>query len=93
VTLVNTMTRDNAPPERLDREGVLAKFGVPPERIIDYLSLVGDTVDNVPGVSKVGPKTACKWLAEHDTLEGVMAAAPLATAFALLAGRGAPLWH
>jgi DNA polymerase I len=76
VTLVDTMTRQGEAPQPMDRDGVIAKFGVPPERIIDYLSLVGDTVDNVPGVSKVGPKTACKWLAEHDTLEGVMAAAP-----------------
>ena len=75
VTLVNTMTRDNAPPERLDREGVLAKFGVPPERIIDWLTLVGDAVDNVPGVSKVGPKTAVKWLQQYGSLEGVMAQA------------------
>jgi len=68
VTLVNTMSN-----EVLDREGVIAKFGVPPERIIDYLSLIGDTVDNVPGVYKCGPKTAVKWLSQYDTLEGVMA--------------------
>ncbi|MEO8407131.1 MAG: DNA polymerase I, partial [Oxalobacteraceae bacterium] len=67
VTLINTMSN-----ERLDCDGVIAKFGVPPERIVDYLSLIGDTVDNVPGVSKVGPKTALKWLGEYDTLEGVM---------------------
>ncbi len=53
VMLINTMSN-----ERLDRDGVLAKFGVPPERIVDYLTLIGDTVDNVPGVSKVGPKPA-----------------------------------
>lgn len=70
VTLINTMTN-----ERLDVEGVIAKFGVPPERIIDYLSLIGDSVDNIPGVDKVGPKTAAKWIAEHGSLEGVMAAA------------------
>ena len=70
VTLINTMSN-----ERLDVAGVNAKFGVPPERIIDYLTLTGDTVDNVPGVDKVGPKTAAKWIAEHGTLEGVMAAA------------------
>jgi DNA polymerase-1 len=69
VTLINTMTN-----ERLDVEGVKAKFGVPPERIVDYLALVGDVVDNVPGVEKVGPKTAAKWIAEHGTLAGVMAA-------------------
>ncbi|HEY4065890.1 MAG TPA: DNA polymerase I [Burkholderiaceae bacterium] len=70
VTLINTMSN-----ERLDPPAVLAKFGVPPERIIDYLTLVGDTVDNVPGVDKVGPKTAAKWIAEYGSLEGVMAAA------------------
>ena len=63
------------PPEVLDTAGVLAKFGVPPELIIDYLTLIGDTVDNVPGVEKVGPKTAVKWLQEHGSLAGVMAAA------------------
>jgi DNA polymerase I len=71
VTLVNTMSN-----ERLDPAGVLAKFGVAPQRIVDYLTLVGDTVDNVPGVEKVGPKTAAKWIAEHGSLDGVMAAAP-----------------
>ena len=71
VTLVNTMSN-----ERLDPAGVHAKFGVPPDRIVDYLTLVGDTVDNVPGVEKVGPKTAAKWIAEYGSLEGVMAAAP-----------------
>ncbi len=70
VTLVNTMSN-----ETLDVAGVQAKFGVPPHRIIDYLTLIGDTVDNVPGVEKVGPKTAAKWLAEHDSLDGVIAAA------------------
>ncbi|MDE2147498.1 MAG: DNA polymerase I [Burkholderiales bacterium] len=73
VTLINTMAR---PPERLDVDGVRAKFGVPPERIVDYLTLVGDAVDNVPGVEKVGPKTAVKWIAEHGSLDGVLAAAP-----------------
>ncbi|MFC5427483.1 DNA polymerase I [Paraburkholderia denitrificans] len=67
VTLINTMTN-----ETLDREGVIAKFGVPPERIVDYLSLIGDTVDNVPGVNKCGPKTAVKWLTEYGTLDGVV---------------------
>jgi len=71
VTLINTMSN-----ETLDTAGVLAKFGVPPDRIIDYLSLIGDTVDNVPGVNKVGPKTAVKWLQEHGSLDGVIAAAP-----------------
>jgi len=71
VTLINTMSN-----ETLDEAGVLAKFGVPPALIIDYLALVGDTVDNVPGVHKVGPKTAVKWLVEHGSLDGVIAAAP-----------------
>jgi DNA polymerase-1 len=72
VSLINTMTK---PPEILDVTGVSAKFGVPPERIVDYLTLIGDAVDNVPGVEKVGPKTAAKWIADHGSLEGVMAAA------------------
>jgi DNA polymerase-1 len=67
VTLINTMSN-----EKLDEAGVLAKFGVPPNRIIDYLSLIGDTVDNVPGVAKVGPKTAVKWLTQYGSLEGVI---------------------
>ncbi|HEY1609035.1 MAG TPA: DNA polymerase I [Paraburkholderia sp.] len=67
VTLINTMTN-----EKLDRAGVLEKFGVPPERIVDYLSLIGDTVDNVPGVNKCGPKTAVKWLEQYGTLDGVV---------------------
>jgi len=73
VSLINTMAR---PPERLDAAGVQAKFGVPPERIVDYLTLVGDAVDNVPGVDKVGAKTAAKWLAEYGSLDAVLAAAP-----------------
>ncbi|WP_250466515.1 DNA polymerase I [Caballeronia sp. GAFFF2] len=67
VTLINTMTN-----ETLDRAGVIAKFGVPPERIVDYLSLIGDTVDNVPGVEKCGPKTALKWLTQYDSLDGIV---------------------
>ena len=67
VTMVNTM--DGAV---LDAAGVEAKFGVPPESIVDYLTLVGDTVDNVPGVPKVGPKTAVKWLAQYRTVEDVV---------------------
>ncbi|HEY4083576.1 MAG TPA: DNA polymerase I [Burkholderiaceae bacterium] len=70
VTLINTMSN-----ESLDEAGVMAKFGVPPNRIIDYLTLMGDTVDNVPGVEKVGPKTAAKWIAEYGSLDGVIAAA------------------
>ncbi len=71
VSLINTMSN-----ERLDAAGVMEKFGVPPDRIIDYLTLMGDTVDNVPGVEKVGPKTAAKWIAEYGSLQGVIAAAP-----------------
>ncbi len=67
-TLVNTMSN-----ETLDPAAVQAKFGVPPALIVDYLSLVGDTVDNVPGVSKVGPKTAVKWIAQYGSLDGVIA--------------------
>ncbi len=69
VSLVNTMSN-----ETLDSAGVQAKFGVPPDRIVDYLTLIGDAVDNVPGVEKVGPKTAAKWIAEHGSLDGVIAA-------------------
>ena len=68
VTLVNTMSN-----EKLDIAGVERKFGVPPGRIVDYLTLVGDSVDNVPGVDKVGPKTAAKWLHEYGSLDGLVA--------------------
>jgi DNA polymerase-1 len=68
VTLINTMTNTT-----MDVAGVFDKFGVKPEQIIDFLSLTGDSVDNVPGVAKCGPKTAAKWLAEYDTLDGVIA--------------------
>jgi DNA polymerase I len=67
VRLVNTMTN-----EVLDEAGVAAKFGVPPERIVDYFALLGDAVDNVPGVVKVGPKTAAKWLGQYGTLDTVI---------------------
>ena len=67
VMLINTMSN-----ETLDVPGVNAKFGVPPERILDYLTLTGDPVDNVPGVEKVGPKTAVKWLAQYGTLDNLM---------------------
>jgi DNA polymerase I len=67
VMLINTMSN-----EKLDEAGVLAKFGVAPNRIIDYLTLIGDTVDNVPGVTKCGPKTAVKWLTLHGSLDGVI---------------------
>jgi DNA polymerase-1 len=68
VTLVNTMSN-----ETLDEAGVVAKFGVRPDQLLDLLTLTGDAVDNVPGVAKVGPKTAAKWLAQYGTLENVMA--------------------
>jgi DNA polymerase-1 len=58
---------------RLDPKGVCDKFGVPPERIIDYLALVGDTADNIPGIAGVGPKTAAKWLGEYGSLDAVIA--------------------
>jgi DNA polymerase I len=67
VSLVNTMTN-----ETLDVAGVEAKFGVPPERLLDYFTLVGDSVDNVPGVEKVGPKTAVKWLQQFGTLDEIV---------------------
>ena len=67
VSVVNTMTG-----ELLDESGVKEKFGVPPEHITDYLALIGDKSDNVPGVDKVGPKTAVKWLDEHTNLENVI---------------------
>jgi DNA polymerase-1 len=56
-----------------DRDGVVAKYGVPPERIVDYLALMGDASDNVPGVANVGPKTAAKWIQEYGSLDNVMA--------------------
>ena len=67
VGLVNTMTNTY-----LDEEGVFTKFGVRPDQIIDYLAIVGDTADNIPGVPGAGPKTAVKWLAAYDTLESLM---------------------
>ncbi|WP_199099844.1 DNA polymerase I [Dyella sp. ASV21] len=68
ITLVNTMTNVTT-----DSAGVMDKFGVPPEQIVDFLALTGDTVDNVPGVPKCGPKTAAKWLAEYGSLDNLMA--------------------
>ena len=68
VTLINTMSNTT-----LDIAGVVEKFGVPPNRIIDYLALVGDTSDNIPGVVKCGPKTAVKWLGLYDSFDGVVA--------------------
>ncbi len=67
ITLINTMTGVSS-----DVEGVKERFGVRPDQIIDYLALVGDSVDNIPGVPKCGPKTAVKWLEQYGSLEGVM---------------------
>ena len=66
VTLMDTMKNTF-----MDRQGVIDKFGLPPERIIDYLALMGDKSDNIPGVPNVGPKTAAKWLEQYDSLEGI----------------------
>jgi len=68
VTLINTMNN-----VVLDEAGVLDKFDVPPSAIIDYLALMGDTADNIPGVPKVGPKTAAKWLKQYETLDNLVA--------------------
>ncbi|EGW23338.1 DNA polymerase I [Methylobacter tundripaludum] len=68
IILENTMSNT-----RMDIQGVIDKFGVRPEQIIDYLALIGDTVDNIPGVPKVGPKTAAKWLEQYSTLENLIA--------------------
>jgi DNA polymerase I len=70
IHLINTMSDTY-----FDREGVINKYGVPPEQIIDYLTLMGDTSDNVPGVPKVGPKTAVKWLKEYGSLDEIIARA------------------
>ena len=67
VNLIDTMKK-----VILDEAGVVEKFGVRPDQIIDYLALMGDTSDNVPGVPKVGPKTAVKWLLEYETLDGII---------------------
>ena len=68
IALVNTMSNTT-----LDEAGVAEKFGVPPKRIVDLLALMGDSVDNIPGVEKCGPKTAAKWLGEYGTLDNVIA--------------------
>lgn len=67
VNLINTMTDSH-----MDVEGVVEKFGIRPDQIIDYLTLMGDTVDNIPGIPKCGPKTAVKWLKEYESLDGVV---------------------
>ena len=68
ITLVNTMSN-----ETLDEQGVMVKFGVRPDQVLDLLTLTGDAIDNVPGVAKVGPKTAAKWLNQYGTLDDVIA--------------------
>jgi DNA polymerase-1 len=74
VTLVNTMTNS-----RLDPDGVVQKFGVRADQIVDWLALVGDSIDNIPGVEKCGPKTAAKWLGEYGTLDAIIANADKVT--------------
>ncbi|MEO8849414.1 MAG: DNA polymerase I, partial [Casimicrobiaceae bacterium] len=68
ITCINTMSND-----KLDEAGVLAKFGISAGQLLDYLTLIGDAVDNVPGVDKVGPKTAVKWLAQYGSLDNIVA--------------------
>jgi DNA polymerase-1 len=68
IRLVNTMSNTT-----MDIDGVVDKFGVRPEQIVDYLTLMGDSIDNVPGVEKCGPKTAAKWLAEYGNLDALLA--------------------
>ncbi|WP_394752036.1 DNA polymerase I [Crenothrix sp.] len=70
IMLENTMTNT-----RMDRQGVIDKFGVKPEQIVDYLALIGDSSDNIPGIPKVGPKTAVKWLAQYGSIANLVAAA------------------
>ncbi|MGE7138808.1 DNA polymerase I [Luteibacter sp. NPDC031894] len=70
IVLINTMSNTT-----MDIDGVVDKFGVRPEQIVDYLTLMGDSIDNVPGVEKCGPKTAAKWLAEYGNLEALLASA------------------
>jgi DNA polymerase-1 len=67
ITLINTMSNT-----QMDTDGVVEKFGVPPDHIIDFLALVGDSVDNIPGVPKVGPKTAAKWLNQYGSLDDII---------------------
>ena len=68
ISMINTMSN-----ERLDEVGVTEKFGVPPTKLLDYMTLIGDSIDNVPGVPKVGPKTAAKWINEYGTLDNLIA--------------------
>ena len=75
VNLLRPTNNPKDPWERLDSAGVEAKFGVPPSRIPDYLALMGDAVDNIPGLKGVGPKTAAKWIGEHGAVSAIQAAA------------------
>jgi len=68
ISLINTMNNHISTPD-----SVLEKFGVPPEKIIDYLALIGDSADNIPGINKVGPKTAVKWLKEYESVDNIIA--------------------
>ncbi|MCX7562273.1 DNA polymerase I [Xanthomonadaceae bacterium XH05] len=68
IALINTMSGSRM----VSNDDVIARFGVPPARIVDYLALMGDAVDNIPGVAKCGPKTAAKWLGQYGTLDGVI---------------------
>ena len=68
ISLINTMSNHISTPD-----SVLEKFGVPPEKIIDYLALIGDSADNIPGINKVGPKTAVKWLNEYESVDNIIA--------------------
>ena len=67
ITLINTMNN-----KKLDRAGVIEKFGLPPEQIIDYLALIGDSSDNIPGIPGVGPKTAVKWFTQYGSLDEII---------------------
>jgi len=67
ISLINTMNN-----KTLDRAGVIEKFGLPPEQIIDYLALIGDTSDNIPGIPGVGPKTAVKWFTQYGSLDEII---------------------
>jgi DNA polymerase-1 len=87
IQLVNTMSN-----EKLDVEGVKKKFGIPPGKFLDYLTLIGDAIDNIPGVDKVGPKTACKWIEKYGSLEGVLAHAGEITGLAGENLRGMADW-
>ncbi len=71
ISLINTMTN-----ESIDQVSAQEKYGLPPAQFLDYLTLIGDTADNVPGVAKVGPKTALKWILQYGSLDAIVAAAP-----------------